>query len=236
MVKKTDGKKISILDMRLDNYTVRESLLRLDTYLGSTMLNVIETVTMEQLMLAAEHPVIKECLKQADLCIVGESEILSETGNASAQRVKEIREQDFLRELLKRAVRSQKRIFLIAMTSEKIEQIQTFFAELAPKFAAVGTCAMEEYTEDMDSIVNEMNGAAPDIVISALKSPVEEEFLQSHKDKIDTCVWYGLGMAFYQGHSKIQVGRTIKKLALRGRLHHSMSKYGKMMDKDKNSV
>ena len=92
MIKKTDCKKISILDMRVDNYTVRESLLRLDTFLGSTMLNVIETVTMEQLILAAEHPVIKECLEQADLCIVGECEILSETGNASAQRMKEIRE------------------------------------------------------------------------------------------------------------------------------------------------
>lgn len=234
MIKKTDCKKISILDMRVDNYTVRESLLRLDTFLGSTMLNVIETVTMEQLILAAEHPVIKECLKQADLCIVGECEILSETGNASAQRMKEIREQDFLREVLKRAVRSQKRIFLIAMTGTKLEQIQTFFMECVPKFTAIGTCAVEEYVEDMDSIVNEMNGAAPDIVISALESPIEEEFLQSHKDKINTCVWFGLGTAFHYGQNRIRVGRTIKKLALRGRLHHSMSKYGKMKNKDEN--
>ena len=232
MVKKTDCKKISILDMCIDNYTVREFLLRLDTYLGSTILNVIETVTMEQLILAAEHPVIKECLEQADLCIVGESEILSETGNASAQHMKEIREQIFLKESLKRIVRSQKRIFLIAMTSAKLEQIQMFFAECVPEFSAVGTCAVEEYAEDMDSIGNEMNGAAPDIVISALESPMEEEFLQSHKDKIHTCVWYGLGMACHQGQGKIQVGRTIKKLALRSRLHHSMLKYGKMMDKD----
>ena len=42
MVKKTECKKIKILDMCVDNYTVRESLLRLDTYLASAMLNIIE--------------------------------------------------------------------------------------------------------------------------------------------------------------------------------------------------
>jgi len=70
MGKKTDVKKIEILGMHLDNYTVRESLLRLDTYMGNTVLNIIETVTMKQLVLAGEHPVIKDCLNQADLCII----------------------------------------------------------------------------------------------------------------------------------------------------------------------
>ena len=41
MGKKTDVKKIEILGMHLDNYTVRESLLRLDTYMGNTVLNII---------------------------------------------------------------------------------------------------------------------------------------------------------------------------------------------------
>ena len=92
MVKKTECKKIKILDMCVDNYTVRESLLRLDTYLASAMLNIIETVTMEQLILANDHPAVKDCLKQADLCIVGDCEILSETGHVTAQRMREIRD------------------------------------------------------------------------------------------------------------------------------------------------
>ena len=65
------SKKIDILGVCVDNYTVRESLMRLDTYLGSTVLNIIETVTMEQLIAAGENAVIKDCLEQADLCIIG---------------------------------------------------------------------------------------------------------------------------------------------------------------------
>ncbi len=80
------SKKINIMGICLDNYSVRESLMRLDTYMSSTVLNIIETVTMEQLILAGENPAIKECLEQADLCIIGEREILTETGTDSAQR------------------------------------------------------------------------------------------------------------------------------------------------------
>ena len=101
-------KKINILDICVDNYSVRESLLRLDTFMSNTVLNIIETVTMEKLVSAGEYPVIKECLEQADLCIIGEREILSESGNDTAQRVREVCGQDFLRELLKRVVRSKK--------------------------------------------------------------------------------------------------------------------------------
>ncbi len=218
-------KKIDILGMQVDNYTVRESLLRLDTYMSSTVLNIIETVTMKQLVAAGENPKIRECLEQADLCIIGEGEILSETGNATVQRMREVRDQNFLHELLKRAVRNQKRIFLIAVTREEVDAMQAFFIEQNPRFTAAGSYAVEECVGDMDTIVNELNGTTPDIVISALDSPVEEEFLLSHKDKIGAGVWYGIGASYKSKQGGIRIGETLQKLALRGRLRHSVSKY-----------
>ena len=225
MVKKTDNKKIDLLGISVDNYTARESLLRLDTYMGNAVLNIIETVSMKQLISSGEYPVIKDCLEQADLCIVGECEILLEAGNDSAQRMREVREQDFLYELLKRMARARKRIFLIAMTGDAIEQMQEIFSERIPQFSAVGSFPLEEGAGDMDAVVNEINAATPDIVISALDSPVEEEFILSHKGKIGTSIWYGIGDSYQKKNGKAKVGRTLKKLALRGRLHHSVSKY-----------
>ena len=223
-------KKINILDICVDNYTVRESLMRLDTYLSSTVLNIIETVTMEQLVLAGENPAIKDCLEQADLSIIGEREILAETGNDTAQRVREVCGNDFLHELLKRVVRSRKRVFLLAMTEADVEQMQEAFAELNPKFTAAGSCALETCSSDMEAIVNEINGATPDVVISALDTPKEEEFVLSHKDKIGAGLWYGVGSSSYQ---KGRVGRTLRKLLLKGRLHHSVSRY-QNENKDRN--
>lgn len=233
MIKKTDSKKIEMMGICLDNYTVRESLMRLDAYLGNTVLNIIETVTMKQLILSGETPVIKDCLTQADLCVIGETEILSETGNAAAQRMREVRDWDFLHELLKRMARSKKRVFLLAMKDEELTQIQNLFQEKIPQFEFIGSYAVEFSAGDMETIVNEINGATPDLVISALDSPVEEEFILSHKDKIGTSVWYGIGVSYYRKHGKIPVGSALKKLALRGRLRHSVSKYRQNESKDR---
>ena len=217
-------KKINILNICVDNFTVRESLLRLDTYMSSTVLNIIETVTMEQLISAGENPAVKDCLEQADLCIIGDREILSETGNDTAQRVREVCGQDFLHELLNRVVRSRKRVFLLAMTEEELGNMRQAFEEYTCRFQAAGSYAVESCSGDMDAVVNEINGTTPDVVLSALDSPVEEEFVMSYKDKIGAGIWYGIGSACYQkGRAKVQ--RTLKKLVLKGRLHHFISKY-----------
>lgn len=233
MMKKTDSRKIEMMGICLDNYTVRESLMRLDTYLGNTVLNIIETVTMKQLILSGEMPVIKDCFNQADLCIIGECEILSETGNAAAQRMREVRDWDFLYELLKRMARSKKKVFLLAMSVEELMQMRELFSEKVPQFAPIGSYAAEACLGDMETIVNEINGATPDLVISALDSPMEEEFIMSHRDKIGTSVWYGIGVSCFQKQSRIPVGHTLKKLAQRGRLRHSVSKYRQNENKDK---
>ena len=217
------SKKINIMGICLDNYSVRESRMRLDTYMSSTVLNIIETVTMEQLILAGENPAIKECLEQADLCIIGEREILTETGTDSAQRVREVCGQEFLQELLGRAERSRKRIFLLAETDVEIEYMKETFGGLSAKFTAAGCYAAETCGGDLDAIVNEINGATPDVVISALASPMEEEFVLSHKDKVGAGIWYGIGSSY--DLKKKKVGRTIKKLFLKGRLRHFVSKY-----------
>lgn len=218
------SKKIDVLGVCVDNYTVRESLMRLDTYLGSTVLNIIETVTMEQLIAAGENAAIKDCLEQADLCIIGDYEILSETGNASAWRMREVRDQDFFRELLKRVARSRKRVFLFAETEAEMERMLEFLTEQEERFVVAGSYAIESCAGDKDAIVNEINGATPDVVLSALDSPDEEEFVLSYKEKIGAGIWYGIGPVLHR-QQKNKVGSTLKRLALRGRLRHSMTKY-----------
>ena len=218
-------KKIDILGMQVDNYTVREAILQLDTYMNSTVLNIIETVTMKQLMQAVENPKVRACIEQADLSVIGESEILSETGAVSVQRMREIRDRDFTNKFLRRVVRNQKRIFLIAMTREDVEHMQAFFEEKNPKFTVAGSYAMEECVGDPDSVVNYINGTTPDVIISSMASPDEEAFVLDHKDKICASVWYGVGTDYDKKSGGVQVGSMLKRLMMRGKLHHTLSRY-----------
>lgn len=220
-------KKIDICGMHVDNYTVRESMLRLEAYMNSTVLNIIETITMKQLMLATENSVVRECVENCDLSIIGEKEILAEVGNISVQRIREIQEKDFMFELIKRIVRNQRRVYLIGMTRADIEEVQKFFIEINSKFEAVDSYALEECEGDADDIINEINSETPDIIISVLPSPYEEEFLMEHKDKIGANIWYGLGTEYNKKTGIWNVSKMVRNLTLRGQLRRTMQMYEK---------
>ena len=45
-------KKIDILGIEVDNYTVREAMMQVENYLDNTVMNTIETIDMKMLELA----------------------------------------------------------------------------------------------------------------------------------------------------------------------------------------
>ena len=51
-------KKIQILGMKLDNYSVRESILLAESYLNGTSLNAIEDISMKMLMESENNEVL----------------------------------------------------------------------------------------------------------------------------------------------------------------------------------
>lgn len=219
-------KKINVLGMELDNYTVREAILQVDTYMNSSMLNIIETVSMQRILYAADNPMVYGFLNKVDLAIIEDAAILQETGNYSAQLVREIRTHDFLQEILKRIVRSQKKVFLIAMTQKEIAEFTADLRERAPSIIVEKSYAIEECTGDMDAVVNEINAATPDVVLSAMTTPYEEEFLLSRKEKICGSVWFGMGECCFK-KGGIHLSKWIQKQIQRMHLHIRMLKYNK---------
>ncbi len=220
-------KKIDILGISIDNYTVREALLQLDTFLSSTALNIIETVTVEKILLSGTNPRIGECLGQADLTLIGDKELLAGKEQASVQRIREIRNNEFLYEMIRRVVRNQKRVFLLAMTRAEVDKMQAFFEGESDRFKIEGSYALEECGGDLDAIVNEINSTTPDIVVSAMTSPFEEEFILEHKDKLSLSIWFGMGAGYNRRSEGLAIGNHVKSLALRGKLYHAMQKYEK---------
>lgn len=65
-------KKIQILGMKLDNYSVRESILLAESYLNGTSLNAIEDISMKMLMESENNEVLGQALQEMDMTIIGE--------------------------------------------------------------------------------------------------------------------------------------------------------------------
>jgi len=218
-------KKIDILGIKIDNYTVREAMLQVEMYLNSTEMNTIETISMEMLVRAGNDVEVKECIEQLDLAIIGEKDILKAAGVESAQRMKETEENEFFTEFMKRIVRNNKTVYLFGETKEQVELLKDFLAERQNRINVTGSYSLEECADDLDKAVNEMNIAAPDVLISILKTPEQEYFLKQNKGKLCAKIWYGLGVDYEKRKGVLGVKDAAKKILHKGMLHTMLSKY-----------
>lgn len=218
-------KKLDILGLEIDNYTVREAMLKAETYLNNNEMNTIETISMTMLEKAGHDEKMRDCLKQLDLAVIGEKEILSAAGVNSMQRMKETGENEFFYEFMKRMIRNKKTVYLLAEKKTELENLERFLHDEYEKVRIVGQYAMEDCTGDLDAVVNAVNVEMPDVIFSVLPSPCQEYFLMDNKGKLSVGVWYGLGERYAaESHS---VFRRLKRLIYGKKLANRLSEYNK---------
>lgn len=217
-------KKIDILGIQLDNYTVREAIMQVETYLGNSVLSSIESISMQMLVDSERDPVLKEVMGSLDLSVIGEKEIMRAAGIGTMQRMKETEENDFYFEFFKRVERNKMSLFLLGETEEKIEWMKQILLEDFPKLTLAGVYAVENCVGDLEAVINDMNATTPDVIVSILPTPMQEHFFWDHKDKMNANIWYGIGELGIP-RKKHGVKRFFRSIIHRGRLKNSMEKY-----------
>lgn len=218
-------KKIDIMGILLDDYTVREALHQIESLSDDNVLRSIESISMQMLMEAEQDEELRNAISSLDLAIVGQKEILEVAGAGTMQRIKETEENDFFYEFLKRLERNHKRLFLLGETKEKNSRIKEKLIEQYPQLSIAGEYALENCIGDQAAVINEMNAATPDLVLSVLSSPTQEHFFWEHKDKINARIWYGVGDVEIDGRTGVK--KMVTSLLHRGRLKSSIEKYEK---------
>lgn len=218
-------KKIDILGLQLDNHTVREAIMRVETYLSNDVLNTIENVSLKMLLAAETDPIVREAISALDLTIIGEKEIIQAAGVATMQRVQETRANDFANEFFKRVERNKKSMFLLGETDAKIAYVKEALQQKFPKIIFVGEYALENCVGDFEAVINDMNVTTPDVILSVLPSPQQEHFLMEHKDKMNANIWYGAGELGLQKKKHRGIGSILKSKMHLERLKNSIEKY-----------
>ena len=88
-------KKIDIMGILLDDYTVREALHQIESFSDDNVLRSIESISMQMLMEAEKDEELRNAISSLDLAIVGQKEILEVAGVGTMQRIKVTEENDF---------------------------------------------------------------------------------------------------------------------------------------------
>lgn len=186
-------KEICVAGIKLGNYTVRESLMKIDKAFYEQSFTTVEEVNMRSLFLAREDETVKQIIESIDITVIAENGILDVAGEHNLQRKYEIEENEFFYQLLKRIERSTKRIFLLGESEKEILLAKEFIGEEFPRVVIAGSMALEACVGGDESAINEINAEAPDVILSVLPSPLQEHFLANHRDKLSANLWYGVG-------------------------------------------
>ena len=91
-------KKIDIAGLQLDNYKVREMLMRVDRRISEKILTTIEEVNMDTLALAESDEEVKQALEACDYSVIADEGILRAVSADTLQRRHEIEDHDFFYE------------------------------------------------------------------------------------------------------------------------------------------
>ncbi len=218
-------KKIRMLGMEMDHFTLREEIVQSELFYHKQELNIIRTVSIDMLSLAADSQIIRGGIAQADLIVVGDSEILTEAGIYSAQRIREASEHGFMRAFLKDRIRAQSSFFLVAQDEQDLERLMEFLKKKYENMIIVGTCVLDACTQNYDRMINEINAAAPDIILSVLTSPQEDALLMQEKAKISARIWYSMSRYDQTSTKKTSFLCWFQQLIHKGRFKNAVHSY-----------
>lgn len=218
-------KKIELLGTKIDNYSVKESMLLVETYLNNNVMNTIESVSMKMLVQAEENENLKQTIESLDLAMPGERDILLAAGIKSAQRMKEVSDNAFFMEFAKRIVRNHKKVCLLGETRDRLNHLLDFITQYYERMNIVGCLTLEECSGDIAGTINEINILAPDIILSVLPTPTQEEFLAEQLGKLDAKLWYGLGDNYMKRNGFSRVTDGFHKIVGKAVFHSKLTKY-----------
>lgn len=219
-------KEICVAGIRIGNYTVRESLVKIDKAFSENCFTIAEEVNMRSLFFAREDEEVKRIIESVDIPVITDAGILDVAGEQSLPRKYEIEENAFFYQLLKRIERNDKRVFLLGDVEKEIILAKEYIEEEFPEVHIVGEVSLEMCTGGEESVINEINFEAPDVIISVLPSPMQEHFLACHRDKLSANIWYGVGSGKFE-RQRHRLTTALVKLFRVKKLMNYIKKYEK---------
>jgi len=217
------AKKLEVMNIRLDNYPMRESMVLVETFLNNSVLNTIEEISRPMIVEAAEQEDVKKCIESLDLAIPANREIYVEAG------LREDEYEDgnsFFYEFAKRVIRDEKKVLLLGADAQGIARVEKFLAQGYGRMQVIGTLAMEDYGEEAD-VINEINILMPDVILSVLPSPQQEYFLLRQRERLHAKVWYGIDKEYLLDQGSSGPKRTFRRMLRRLSFRRYMAEFKK---------
>lgn len=182
-------RKTEVLGIPLTDYTIRESMKKVDSFFKDGRVSTIAVITMKGLLVAHEDESIKEWMTKIDLAVPADVEILRAGDIAFHNRIRDVENNVFVTEFFKRLARQKKTVFLLSDNSTKLEKLKKEILSYEEDIRIIGSFSLDSTENGDDYVVNEINMAFADVLISNLESPGRESFLAENHMKLNVAIW-----------------------------------------------
>lgn len=181
-------KNINVLGVQLNDLSVREAIKLVAVYLNSESLNTVGFVSTNLLLEARDSDSLRESIEGMDIVVPTKPDIIK----ASGYREREISNNVFMHEFLKKLSREKRKIFIVGSTEEEQVAIREALLRINDKLVFFGCFSFTDQDGSEDALINEINSVLPDVVISQIDSPRQEEFIHAAKQKVNARIWLSL--------------------------------------------
>lgn len=219
-------KTIQVLGIEIDNLKAKDGLKSVMSYMDTEAIQIVEMVTMNTIGRFQEVEEVGKIFEAIDLVLASDKGILQAAGVSDERQLKEVEELLFLKLVLRYFHKNSVRVFLLAETPEDLHKLATYMEEDYANIQVVEMATMEEQGASDDMLLNLLNGAEAACVISALPSPLEEQFISRNKMLVNARVWLGLGNLLDEMKKEKTAFQKIKEFVLRQLLKKKMERKG----------
>ena len=220
------NEKIQVLGLGIDNLTAKDAVKRVVSYMETEPVNVVEMVTMNTLGKFQQDETAKELFEHFDIALASDKGILEAAGVTDERRLREVDELLFIKMVMRFLHKNSTRVFLLAEDVADLQKLEMYMEEDYSNVQVVGTATMEENAASDDMLLNLVNGAEAECILSALPSPVEEQFIFRNQALVNAKVWLGFGNLLDELKKEKTGFMKVKEFIIRQFLKKEMAKKG----------
>lgn len=184
--------KYTILGITLYDYGAREALRNTDSFLHNGALNTIAYISSSNLAQASKDEQLKDCLEAIDMTVCTEPDVLEAAGIAGRNRIREIDEKVYLRELFRKFGRNRNSVYLLADTQDNLEVLQEIVSEYQDNLLIKGCGVYEDFGNQPERLVNNLNDLVPDVIISRMPWPEDIQLMHAYGHFVNAELWVSL--------------------------------------------
>lgn len=191
--------KADIMGLSVDVVEQDELCEELKQYLQNEYLNVVFFVTIQMIERSVIDPEYKRILESSDYLLPAGEAVLSAYPSEELEKSGVFKSFQCLSGICARMEKegeyAPKTVYYIGKTREETQQLVDYSSEKYPWMKAQGMYC-EGMEERDDLLVNEINSVSPDVLVVALESPFQEEWIFKNSTKLNARLCVGIGRLF----------------------------------------